>query len=78
MVPGPGVESEQEPPRTDDVAPVSAVITPSDNSGMPLSRSTFRMSSGIPRVVANVFREAAFVSARGPNLVTVPMRCSGL
>jgi len=71
--------SEHDPPRTDVVAPVSVVITPSATSGMPASRSTFRRSSGIPRIVANVLMLAALVNGRrGENADVVPIRFSGL
>ena len=63
IVPSSGVESLHDPPRTDVLAPMSAVMTPSEVSGMPLSRNTFRMSSTMPRVRAIRSRLAAFVSA---------------
>jgi hypothetical protein len=63
IVPSAGVESLHDPPRTDVPAPESAAMTPSAVSGIPLSPSTFRTSSVMPRTAIMRWRLDAVVSA---------------
>ena len=59
MTPSAGVASSQKAPFTDVVAPLSVASTASPVSGMPLSRSTIRMSSAMPFFKGICFRPAA-------------------
>jgi hypothetical protein len=59
MTPSAGVASSQKPPFTEVPAPASVATTASAVSGMPLSRSTNRMSSAMPFLATICFRLAA-------------------